>query len=125
MKPEKEKRKSPHLRNWLTNKLRRLSYQWPPRKEAIKNARIARGEYVCATCEGVFGPKQIQLDHIAPVVNEEDGFIDWEVYITRLFCDVEGFQVLCKECHSAKTFFEQEIRKQVKAEKKGNEDDDI
>lgn len=119
------KKRSPNLRNFLTNKLRRLSYQWSPRKEAIKKARIERGVYVCAICEGKFGPKEIQLDHKIPVIDEEVGFVDWNTYIERLFCAEENFQVLCKPCHETKTFFEQEIRKQVKQEKRQDEDDDI
>ena len=107
----------------MTNKLRRISYQWPPRKEAIKKARVARGQYKCASCEKIFGPKEIQLDHKIPVVDEEIGFVDWNTYIERLFCDAENFQVLCKPCHETKTFFEQEIRKQVKREKNDKDDD--
>lgn len=117
------KKKTPNHRHWLTNKLRRLSYMWPPRKEAIKNARLERGIYKCAICEGRFGPKEIQLDHKIPVIDEEVGFVDWNTYIERLFCDVSNFQVLCKPCHETKTFFEQEIRKQVKREKIGKEED--
>lgn len=117
-------KKSPILKHWLTNKLRRLSYQWPARKAAIQKARVSRGKYKCATCEGdQFGPKEIQLDHIIPVVDEEAGFIDWNTYIDRLFCIEDNFQVLCKPCHAAKTFFEQEIRKQVKREKNNQEED--
>ena|SRR5665213_3139380 len=119
------KKTQPNLRHFLTNKLRRLSYQWPPRREAITRARTERGIYTCNICKGSFGPKEIQLDHINPVVDEEAGFIDWNTYIDRLFCSVEGFQVLCKTCHEAKTFLEQEIRKQVKQENKKDEEDDI
>lgn len=113
----------PIMRHWLTNKLRRLSYQWPPRKEAIRNARVERGRYKCASCDNIFGPKEIQLDHKIPVVDEEIGFVDWNTYIERLFCDESNFQVLCKPCHESKTFFEQEIRKQVKREKVDQEED--
>ena len=120
-----KKQGKPVMRHWLTNKLRRLSYQWPPRREAITRARTERGVYTCNICRGSFGPKEIQLDHIHPVVDEEAGFIDWNTYIDRLFCDVDGFQVLCKTCHDAKTFLEKEIRKQVKHDKRKNEDDDI
>ncbi len=116
------KSKTPNLRHWLTNKLRRLSYQWPPRKDAIKKARIERGIYRCNICEGKFGPKQIQLDHIEPVIGYEDGFIDWNNYLDRLFCAEEGFQVLCKPCHEAKTFLENQIRVQVKNDTNGDED---
>lgn len=111
------------MRHWLTNKLRRLSYQWPPRREAISKARLERGVYLCNTCGGHFGPKEIQLDHIKPVVDEETGFVDWDTYIERLFCSADGFQVLCKTCHDAKTFLEKEIRIQVKREKRKDEDD--
>ncbi len=96
---------------------------WPPRKEAITNARVERGVYKCATCEGLFGPKEIQLDHKIPVVDEEVGFVDFNTYIERLFCDVDNFQVLCRPCHATKTFFEQEIRKQVKQENRKEEED--
>ena len=113
-------------KHWLVNKLRRLSYQWPERKAAIKNARISRGKYKCNSCSGEnFGPKDINLDHIIPVIDEEQGFIDFNTYIDRLFCDEDNFQVLCKPCHATKTFFEQEIRKQVKQEKKKDIDEDI
>jgi 5-methylcytosine-specific restriction endonuclease McrA len=114
----------PILKHFLTNKLRRISYQWPPRKAAIVAARVSRGKYKCASCEGEnFGPKDIQLDHIIPVVDEEIGWTDWNTYIERLFCDEENFQCLCRPCHAAKTFFEQEIRKQVKREKNNKEED--
>jgi 5-methylcytosine-specific restriction endonuclease McrA len=123
MKKNEERNKS-RLRHFLTNKLRRISYQWPDRKKAIKDARVARGKYRCNSCLGEnFGPKDIQLDHIIPVIDEEMGFIDWNTYIERLFCEVDNFQVLCKPCHSAKTFFEQEIRKQVKRENKKEEEE--
>lgn len=114
--------KVPNLRHFLTNKLRRISYQWPPRKTAIKRARIERGKYKCNICENIFGPKEIQLDHIEPVVGYEDGFIDWNNYLERLFCAEEGFQVLCKPCHEAKTFLENQIRAQVKNDTNGDED---
>lgn len=117
--------KKPVLKHWLTNKLRRLSYQWTPRKAVQKAARVSRGKYRCNSCLGEnFGPTDIQLDHILPVIDEEIGFVDWNTYIDRLFCEEDNFQVLCKPCHASKTFFEQEIRKQVKREKV-KEDDDI
>lgn len=119
---ENRKSQKPNLRHWLTNKVRRLSYQWPPRKAAIKSARVERGRYRCNICENLFGPKEIQLDHIQPVINEEDGFIDWNIYLERLFCSEEGFQVLCRPCHEAKTFLENQIRVQVKQDNTPEDD---
>lgn len=114
MSSEKEKH---NFRPWLINKLRRLSYQWPARKEAIKKARIERGKYKCATCEGIFGPKEIQADHIEPVIDPHTGFVDWNTYIDRLFCDTDLYQILCKGCHTIKSSFENYIRDDIKKEK--------
>lgn len=102
-------KKPQSLRTWLVPKLRRLSFQWPPRNEAKALARIERGKYKCAKCNNIFGPKEIVVDHIMPVV-AVSGFTDWEEYITSLFCDVSNFQILCEYCHNTKTDQEDELR---------------
>lgn len=109
--PDEERRK------WIIASVRRASYRWVPRYKAKAAARIERGQYKCAACKGLFGPKQISLDHIKPVVDPHKGFIDWNNYIERLFCEEDGFQVLCKTCHSAKSKHENAIRRIVKKEK--------
>ncbi len=121
----KKKKLSFSLEHFLKQKLRRISYQFPPRKEAIVKARISRGLYRCAKCEGEFRHGDFQLDHIVPVDNPHTGFTNWDDYISRLFVDVDGWQILCTGCHQAKTLYEQEIRKQVKQEKKKDVDEDI
>lgn len=123
METKKEQKKiDKFLKNWLTQKLRRLSYQWPARKAALRKARISRGRYECAMCkdagvEEQYGPKEIVLDHIDPVVSEEDGWVDWNTYIKRLFCEEKGWQVLCRQCHDIKTYLENDIRRQIRNEK--------
>lgn len=112
-----------NLRHWLQQKLRRISYQWPNRKDAIVKSRMSRGRYKCASCEGEFGRQEIQLDHIVPVIDPHVGFVDWNTYIDRLFSAVSNFQTLCKPCHNAKTFRETEVRKQVKSRQ--DPDDEI
>lgn len=125
-KKAKKKLGTPDLKSFLTHKLRRISYQWAPRREAIKNARTERGVYKCAKCEGSFGPKEIQLDHIVPIVDPHLGFQNWEDFISKLFCDADGFQVLCRTCHSYKTGLENEVRRQTKrANTKDDDEDDI
>jgi hypothetical protein len=57
------------------------------------------------------------VDHIDPVVSVEHGFEGWNVYIERMFCEADGYQVLCKTCHSIKTANERKARKE-------NRDDD-
>lgn len=109
-----KKKKEINLKTWLIPKLRRLSFMWPPRNEAKKLARVERGKYKCNICQNIFGPKEVVLDHIIPVVNPEDGWQDFGVFIESLFCKVEGFQTICIKCHDIKTENENKIRKEVK-----------
>ena len=60
-------------------------------------------KYVCNKCNMKFKSDEVQVDHIAPVVDKSTGFIDWNTYMSRLFCDINNLQVLCKRCHKIKT----------------------
>ena len=106
-------------KNFIINLLRRGTFRFPPRSEAIKNARVDRGLYKCAQCENLFGPKEIKVDHIQPVVSTSDGFIDWNTYIDRMFPDDSNkFAILCSGCHDSKSAVEREIRKKYRLIKK-------
>lgn len=109
--------------NWVKGKLRQMSLRWPPRSEALKLSRKERGKYQCAMCMDLFKGHQVHLDHIESVIAlNNDGF-DWNNFIPRLFCDVEGFQVLCTTCHEIKTFKEDKMRahfNEIKREAKKN-----
>lgn len=99
--------------------LRRAFYRYPIRTEALREARIERGIYKCASCELNFGPKEIQVDHKEPVISTENDTskkINWNIYIKRLFCGKEGLQILCKDCHKSKTYLENELRRLHKSE---------
>lgn len=113
-----KKPKKKAVKSWLVQHLRRISRQWPPKNWAKANARIERGKYLCAHCEGIFGPNDISLDHIEPVVDPETGFIDWNTYIERLFVQSEGYQVLCNGCHDIKTELENELGERNNFQKK-------
>lgn len=101
-------------KSFIVSTLRRSSYRWYGRYEAMKRARIERGLYRCNVCKGAFKNKEINLDHILPVV-PLTGFDTWEGYLDRLFCEPEGMQVLCKTCHDIKCSLEREERKKNKA----------
>ena len=94
--------------------LRRVHQKWWCKDKAKIKARISRGKYLCATCGQLYGPREIALDHISPVINPETGFIDWNTYIKRLFIEESGYQVLCKACHTLKTNEENIIRREQK-----------
>lgn len=98
------------IKRFLVPNLRRISYKWPGRTAAIKAATTEPGQRLCAMCNKEHYYKNCHVDHINPVV-PLTGFDDWNGYITRLFCDPEALQVLCTDCHQAKTDSEKTLRK--------------
>lgn len=107
---EQERKRQADLKRFLIPVLRRATYRWKERGEALKSARIERGLYKCASCFQDFKAKEVQLDHIYPVVDPKIGWIDWNTFIQRLFVFKEGWQVLCKTCHDEKTMLEDALR---------------
>ncbi len=96
--------------------LRRISRFWSPARECLAKARLSRGVYECQLCKKVVNNKQIKIDHIDPVIPIE-GFQNWDHVINRLFCEADGFQAICKECHDEKTKKENAQRKVLRKEK--------
>ena len=101
--------------SFIKSALRSASNRWAPKYTSKKNARIARNTYLCAKCGSKVGNKDIKIDHINPVVSVEDGFVDWNTYIERMFVEMDGFNALCKKCHDIKTKAENKQRKANKA----------
>lgn len=98
------------IRRFLIPVLRRASLRWKPRNEALKAARVDRGLYKCASCQELFGPKDIVLDHIEPVVPLTGDTYSWHDFVNRLFVSSEKYQVLCHPCHDTKSLIEDNIR---------------
>ncbi len=109
-------KKGPNLKSFIVNTLRRASFRWPGRGEAMRAARVDRGQYQCAKCGPgkTYNTKEIKMDHIIPVVDPEKGFTTWEDFINRMFCDANGYQALCNTCHDEKTDAEDAVRKQTR-----------
>lgn len=91
--------------------LRRASYRWPFRNIATTKARVERGVYRCASCLELVRNKDKKLDHVDPVVIPEKGHEGWDKFVERLFIGLDGWQVLCAQCHSTKTKEENDRRK--------------
>jgi len=96
--------------SFIRSTLRQKSRWWKPIAQCKKNARRAykgknkrqKWEYQCNKCNKWFPDKKINVDHIIPAgtlkcANDLPGFVE------RLFCEVEGLQVLCIDCHDEKT----------------------
>ena len=67
-------------------------------------------QYRCNVCGQWTKSTAVAVDHIAPVVDVQDGFVDWNQFIDRLFCDVSNLQVICDTCHDSKTHLERITR---------------
>lgn len=115
----KKARGGQNLNTFVKGLLRRGTFHWRARTEAMTNARVERGRYKCAHCEELFGPKEVDLDHRFPVVDPKTGWVSWDDYIARLFCPADQFDVLCKQCHSNKTILEDTMREHYKTKAEG------
>lgn len=108
------------IKSFITSTIRSGFRRWPPKyvvlansyvntKVNVKTKRFAK-HYKCAKCKKAFPSKEVQVDHIKPVVSA-NGFTSWDDFIKNLFCSEENLQVLCKGCHSIKTKKETALRK--------------
>ncbi len=81
---------------------------WETKHVVKVNARVSRGKYRCACCEGLFGPRDVHVDHIEPRVDPLKGWEGFDIYVKRTFTD--KLQVLCLGCHKVKTSEEAGVR---------------
>ena len=116
------------MRSFVMSALRRA--QWPVKYAAIQKAYVKTGPnpvtgrmcklHKCEGCGELFPQNQMAADHIEPVVPiggfDKKGFLgyDWDELIQRLYCELAGFQALCRDCHKVKTDEEKAARKKVK-----------
>jgi len=76
--------------------------------------------YPCVECHNLHMGKNIQVDHIEPVIplNIPAKHACMDVVIGRLFCNKSNLQILCKDCHKTKSKEENTIRNTWKSEDK-------
>lgn len=97
-------------KQFAINVLRRGSYKHWARWQATNKNKIGRNEYFCNECGVIGGRKDVQLDHIIPVIPVETGWDSFDGFIERLYCEVEGYAVLCLDCHKIKSHKENSQR---------------
>lgn len=90
----------------------RAAFQKYPVKYHAKRAAMREGGYECASCNELFKSGEVQVDHIVPCGSLKS-YADLAGFAERMFCEVDGFQVLCKECHQDKTNAERAARKKT------------
>lgn len=119
----KKPKKGPSKETFVKGCLRRGSLMYKPISECRRLARRAPNKYECAICKELFPSKEIDVDHIFPVIDIIQGFVDWNTYIDRLFCDIENLAALCKNCHKSKTETEVQMRKYAREKRKEEGED--
>ncbi len=90
--------------------LRQKSRWWKPIQECKQKAkREYKGvnkrqkfEYKCNVCNKYFPEKEIQVDHIIPVGTLKCGK-DLEIFVEKLFCELDNLQCICTSCHLIKS----------------------
>jgi 5-methylcytosine-specific restriction endonuclease McrA len=128
----KKKRPKYNAQSAIRSALRRTFSRSPMVREVMMKVRRERPwfktdgsqaakprvEYLCSVCGEWYMGKDIQVDHKDPVVDPAIGFVNWDTFISRLFCDVNNLAVICKNDHKAKTDSEKaaavERRKRLK-----------
>ena len=81
-------------RSFVTSTLRAGSRKWPPKYETLNAAKTEKKinkatkrlaqHYLCAMCEQEYTQKDVQVDHIKPVVDPKVGFVSWDTYIDKI-----------------------------------------
>lgn len=99
--------------SFIRSALRSAFQKWPPKHDAKAEAKVAYNTYECAKCSGWFANKEVEVDHVDPCGSLKK-FNDLPAFVERMFCEAEGFQVLCKGCHQTKTKAEATSRRKPK-----------
>jgi 5-methylcytosine-specific restriction endonuclease McrA len=100
---------------FIRSGLRKMWSKYPVRYQVLNDARRpfsgsdkrTKWEYQCKGCKNYFKAKDVQVDHIESAGSLKC-YEDLPTFVSRLFCEADNLQVLCKPCHHVKT---QEERK--------------
>ena len=127
-------------RNRIKGAIRRVFRLFPQMKDVLSAARVElppalkkNGEpgkrnqirFKCAECGGLFSRKNVQVDHIEPVVplHKTEADMTYDEIVRGICCNKENLQVVCStplkrsggipSCHKKKTDEENFIRKKL------------
>lgn len=114
---------TPGRRNaFIMSVLRSGTRRWPAKWDILEDAKTEKKinpktgrlaqMYKCASCTEEYTSKEVEVDHIDPVV-PISGFISWDNVIERIFCTADKLQVLCTTCHKKKSKIENKHRKDL------------
>jgi len=95
------------MMSFIRSNLRLASRKWGPIRMTKANARRAytgdnkrqKWEYKCDECGGWFKGSQTAVHHKNPCGTLKD-WGDIETFCRNMFCEEDGFIVLCDGCHA-------------------------
>ena len=105
-----KRKKRPEWLSVSVAALRKASRWWKPAAEAERLATPSRGYRVCAKSKDMVHHSKAAKDHVIPTV-PVTGWDSLDGFAERLFVGIDGWQILCDECHQAKTNSESEQRR--------------
>lgn len=127
-------------RNRIKGAIRRVFRLFPQMKEVLNEVRVElppalkkdgtpskrpQIRFKCAICKELFSRKNVQVDHIRPVVplNKAEADMSYDEIVRGICCSKENLQVVCStplkrnngkpSCHKIKTDEENFIRKKL------------
>lgn len=93
---------------FIRSALRRAFMRYPVKTAVLnENRKTVKGkrhkfEYQCASCKKWYMNKEVQVDHITPAGSLKS-YDDLPQFVETLFCEGDNLQILCLDCHKAKT----------------------
>lgn len=111
----------------ILSAIKRCFSRSPTHRTVLDNAKCPRkkgprggARYRCANCKKDFGIKDIQIDHIEPIVpiGTLSKDMSWDTIVQRIFCEPENLQAVCSKCHKEKSKEENKARNKIKKEMK-------
>lgn len=122
------------FKSFIVSLLRAGTMRWGPKHAAIKRAFVRNGPnpktgrpcklHRCESCQELFAQGDLRADHREPVVDPTIGFVSWDIFIDRMFCEADGYDALCDPCHAKKTARENLLRQQIKKDAKQSPNSD-
>ncbi len=107
---------NPKYKAYIFGALRKCWRWTKERREVLNDSKVTGkvDKFRCSECNKTRERKFVHVDHVFPVVDPLKGFEGFDTYISRLYCDKTGLQILCSSCHSAKTKAENKLRRETK-----------
>lgn len=112
-------------RSFIMSALRKA--HWPVKYEALKLSRDGKminpdtgkkcNAHTCPICKERNIESNMAIDHVQPII-PVTGHDSYDSIIERLLCELDGFQVICKDCHQEKSNLENQARREHKKKAK-------